>query len=341
MRRLANAIGVLISTVLFTLIVGEAVIRTTNPTPRRNVFRTAVAGPLVLMDGVPTWRDGEANHDDRAAKLEDVACDGVDAFRVLVLGDSIFNGISVAPDDVASVRLARDLRAELGDAHACVKNLAVPGHSLYQTLARGRDVLDSFKPDVVLMELWGGPPRTPILNGTTVYSIEGSPDAARQTYNPLGLPGGLHDALMTRSRLYEYSVLALPAACPMCVFDLTPHEPMLDDFLARVDAQHGKVITFMPAYLFFPLDAQPKQLEMEDEGYLKWIARHGLENVKLWDAWKGTDPATIRIDGCHLNAAGHELLAKSYLDALRPQVDAWKAARAGTVRPTAETPAVP
>lgn len=333
MRRLANLIGVLFSTVLFTLIVGEAVVRLAHPTPRRNVFRTEVAGPLILMDGVPTWRDGEARTDNRAATLEDLGCEGDGAFRVLVLGDSIFNGISVPAADVASVRLARALRAELGDGRACVKNLAVPGHSLYQTLARGREVIDTFKPDVVLLELWGGPPRTPILNGTTVYSIEGSPDAARQVYNPLGLPGGAHDALMTRSRLYEYTVLALPAACPMCVFDLTPHEPLLDDFLARVEAVDGEVITFMPAYLFFPLDAQPKQLEMEDAGYLRWIARHGLHNVKLWEAWKGTDPATVRIDGCHLNAAGHDLLAKSYLDALRPALDTWKSAQAAAASP--------
>ncbi len=333
MRRLANAIGVLFSMVLFTLIVGEAVLRVTNPTPRRNVFRTAVGGPLIMIDGVPTWHDGEEARDHRGDKLEDTACDGTGAFRVLVLGDSIFNGVSVVAEDVASVRLARALREELGENHACVKNLSVPGHSLYQTLAHGRAVLDTFKPDVVLMELWGGPPRTPILNGITVYPIEGSPEDARRTYNPLGLPGDLHDALMTRSRLYEYTVLAMPAYCPKCVMDLTPHEPLLDDFLARVDAVGGEVITFMPAYLFYPLDAQPQKLEVEDAGYLKWIARHGLKNVKLWEAWKGTDPATIRLDGCHLNAAGHALLAKSYMDALRPEVDAWKAAHAAPVEP--------
>lgn len=338
MQRLANVVGVLLSTVLLMLIVGEATVRVTHPTPRRNVFRTEVAGPLTVMDGVPTWRDDATRADGRAATLEDDACDGADAFRVLVLGDSIFNGISVPADEVASVRLARALRAELGERHACVKNLAVPGHSLYQTLARGREAIDTFQPHVVLLELWGGPPRTPILNGTTVYSIEGSPDGARATYNPLSLPSGLHDALMTRSRLYEYTVLAMPAACPLCEYDLTPHEPLLDGFLARAEAAHATVITFMPAYLFFPLDAQPEQLEMEDAGYLKWIERRGLHNVKLWERWAGTDPESVRIDGCHLNTTGHERLAKDFREEIQPALDAWMAGRVGTGEAAPPTP---
>ena len=307
---------------------GEAIIRVWNPPPRRVLVDEARVGPLREIEGVPLYQAANYGSPPRIDLLEDLACDPDDAFRVLVLGDSIFNGMGVETELVASRRLKRQLEEEADGASVCVKNLAVSGFSLYQTLARMRAEIDDFSPHIVLLELWGGPPRVPKRLDGRIYFFHGLPIDELGYGNPFGLPASLNETLLTQSKLYEYSVLASPG-CSQCTHDLTPHLPLLNDALARIQSVDADLVTFMPASLFFPFDKQPKSIELENEGYFEWIDAHGLRNVPLWERFASLDEAAIRLDGCHLNADGHIHLARVFRDEVAPTFQAWRAARAG------------
>ena len=87
-----------------------------------------------------------------------------------------------------------------------------------------------------------------------------------------------------------------------------------------VDAAGGDVLTFMPARLSFPFDAQPRSIRLEMAPWYPWIERHGLSNVELWEALAGHDSAALALDDVHLNAEGQRLLAEVWFESVEPRL---------------------
>lgn len=327
MRRALSAFVYVLTLLLATFVVSEALVRVLHPAPRRLVYRSGDGRQVVDILGVPAWAEGGHGPGSRRWTLEGRDCDDAHAFRVLVVGDSISHGIEIAAPDVASVRLAEALRAQTG-APVCVRNVSMPGFSLYQSMAAARAELPTFVPDVVLLELWGGPPRVPVQVGATIYQIEGDPARVWAALNPLGLPDAAARFLLGRSRFYEYAVLSLDHPDGSGVPSLAPHLPLLDDFVDTFEARGAEVITWMPAFLDRPFTAQPDALFESNADLETWTTRRGLVTLRTWEVWKDQDSAPFGFDGCHLTELGHARLTTLWADALTPHVRAWQAARA-------------
>lgn len=328
MKRITHHLLFTLVILVATVLLAEVLVRVLKPPPRRVLFRAHITHGFEDVDGTWIWHDAPDGPPPRSHVLEDRDCDVDGAFVVLVLGDSIFNGVNIKPPQVGSVLLKHRLQTTWPDTRFCVKNLAVPGYSLYQGIARAHRLLDTVMPDAVLMELWGGPPRVPARVGQTVYFFEGLARGEDGLANPYHVPIAMNAPLLQYSRLYEYLVLAAPDDCRPCRYDLTPHEPMLDRFVDRVTSGGAVLTPFMASFLNHPFTQQPEPLFLTMEGYEAWLARRGLQPVRLWEALAEHDSAALAMDDVHFNAEGQSLLADVWFDALRPTVEAWRTARA-------------
>lgn len=322
---LARTVGTLAFGALLTLLVAELAVRVLRVPPRRAVFDEARYGPFETQDGVVLW-DDRGGGSERGAVLRGEACDPDGAFRVMIVGDSILNGIDLPVEQVASVRLARRLEADHPGLRVCVTNLAVPGFSLVQGLVRARERLEPWPPHLVVLELWGGPPVWPVRVGSRVYLPHGLAPDALGLPNPYGLPPSANHAGLRASRLYELLVLAAPDDCPACRASLGAFEAELDAFVALVRAGGGEVVTVMPARLTDPFDAQVR-VGIENQPWETWVAKQGLRNVRLWEAWAHEAPATLALDPVHLNARGHALLTDVLLGLAEPVLQRFELTR--------------
>lgn len=319
---LARAAGVLARAgigLVVAALLAEALVRGLRVPPRRVVFEAANYGPFSELGGVVVWPD-HGHAVDEVAQLEARACDVEGSFRVLVVGDSILNGIGVHAPEVGTVRLQQALVAE--GVPACVRNLAVPGFSLWQGLARAAPELPTFRPHVVVLELWGGAPVRPVRVGSRVYQPHGQCVDVAGVMNPLGLPSAWNRGLL-RSRLYEAVVLAWPDDCPGARDDLGAFGPVLDGFVAEVRAAGGEVVAVLPTRLDEPIGPGGRAAR-DARVWTDWLGRAGVRHVALWDAWAGVDPATIRLDDVHLDPAGHARLAGELRALVAPDVDRWR-----------------
>ncbi|MCB9681312.1 MAG: hypothetical protein H6733_07540 [Alphaproteobacteria bacterium] len=340
-RRRQDFAYVLIWLVLLVL-VAEVALRVVQPAPRRVIFRESKIGPFTEVHGMPLWPDDDFGPIPRPRLLEDRGCDPDGAFTVVVLGDSIFNGVSVPSAEVGSVVLKHRLEAAHPGLRVCVFNAAVPGFSLYQSIAKATDTLDAWHPDVVLLELWGGAPQKPAHVGSSIYFFRGLARDERGVANPFHLPSGLNAALLAHSRLYEYALVAMPDDCRPCRLDLTPHRPLVDGLVDAVEGWGGRVVTFMPARLSSPFDDQPSAIALEASTWRDWIAERGLENVELWKALAAYDSADLALDPVHLNAKGQAALAEVWEATIAPDVQRWLDVHAPVDQPSdAEPPEAP
>ncbi len=312
MKRTVFAVGFAGLLLLLGLGLAEAFVRAANPTPRRLIVRASKVGPLTEVGGVPLWEPRSSAEPHRQEVLEGRRCRDQGRPLVLVLGDSIFHGINVPAEEVASTLARAMLQQRHPELGFCFVNLAVSGFSLYQSVARAERELTELHPDVVLMELWGGLPRVPTRLDDTVYFFEDLPRGEDGLANPLGLPVALNGRLFRSSRLYEYAVMALPEQCPDCN-DLGEHAALLDGVLDRTRAGGGELVTLMPAQLYFDFDDQPDAILEGNQPLVAWAEQRGVSNVKLWERFDGLDPAPMRLDNAHLSAAGHARLAEVFV----------------------------
>lgn len=305
--------------VFVALLAAEVLVRGLRVPPRRVVFEESSYGPFQTSGDVVTWADrGHDAADVERLEARDCAAEG--SFRVLVVGDSIVNGIGLPSSEVATVRLQDRLVAE--GVQACVRNLAVPGFSLWQGLARATPELPTFRPHVVVLELWGGAPVRPARVGSRVYQPHGQCVGADGIMNPLRLPEAWNRALL-RSRLYEAVVLAWPDDCPELRDDLGAFGPVLGAFVGAVREGGGEVLAVLPTRLDEPIGPGGRAAR-DARVWTTWLARAGIRHVALWDAWTGVDPGTIRLDDVHLDASGQARLATELHALIAPELERWR-----------------
>ncbi|MCB9663361.1 MAG: hypothetical protein H6732_04555 [Alphaproteobacteria bacterium] len=332
MKRLLFEVGFLLLMVCVALLTGEVAVRVVHPTPRRVVVVETPDRPFQTRGGVTVWPDTGIGGAARRRLLEDADCALEGAFRVVIAGDSIFNGIGVPAPEVGSVVAKARLREAHPDLPLCVVNLSVPGFSLYQMVARLESRLDDLRPHLVIFQLWSGPPRWPVRLGDRVVMWEGDP-ADPDLGNPYGLPRAWHAWLFQHSRLYGFAVVAAPADASRPL-DLAPHRAFLDRAVEEVEAVGGEAVTVMAAQPSHPWDAQPPALATLHAAFEPWIDAHALQNVRMSEAFAGLDHSVMGLDEIHLNAVGHQALAGLFVDLIEPRLVAWAQEREGTPEPT-------
>ena len=128
----------------------------------------------------------------------------------------------------------------------------------------------------------------------------------------LPIPGFVHQPLFRWSRAWEYTVLALGPEGER--WGGVP--PEFDEVKRLADACGVQLaLAFLPE-LSRPFGEPPDVVDETHRSLKSWASTNGVPTVDVGQAFKGSyDHEAIRLDPCcHYNDAGHEALARLFLD---------------------------
>jgi hypothetical protein len=315
-------VGGLAAALCVAFLTGEAVIRVVRPAPRTQVIRPGHFYELSDHDGIPVW--SWPDHDEEPAHIRRHGLDCRDDadIKIVVAGDSIFHGIGVPVEKTSAWQLTARINERFPGKRACVINIAEPAHSLYVQAPLIHGLLDDLQPDVLILELWGGLPRTPTRFDDTIYYFQGATLDANGLPDLFGIPAVAHAALWRRSQLWEYVHLAMLPPPSRSVDSEKQAWKVLDDLHAHAARAGTQTVRVLPSFLNRPFADQvllPELFGMD--WYLRWEQERELSSVKLWDALSHLDPLTLGIDACHFNETGHIALTQVFEDAVVPLID--------------------
>jgi hypothetical protein len=324
--------------VLTTLIASELLLAWWAPEPRIQIIRPHGMGSseprdMEVVDDVPLWTFPD--HGPRYAR--DCLVEHPDAVRVVVMGSSIFAGVSIPPTEVFTRRLAERLGT---DKPVCILNLSEAAYGFQNQAKVARRELPEIRPDLVIWEMWGNSLWPYTLVGGTAYRFRELIVGNDGTPNPLRTWPPLHRFLLPRSRLYELAVLSM--ATPMHPKWARKQkrefaETVMKDTLRWVrDDLGADILTVFCPVLYTPFPEQVDRRHAEDpairddryesmEAVIDALEIPKLHLDELF-AEAGIDHEPIRLDPCcHYNLEGQEVLAQilephiaSRLQALTP-----------------------
>lgn len=244
---------------------------------------------------------------------------GGEVRKVLVLGSSIFAGVSLDNEQVFSAALQEALSTE---EPTCVFNLAEPAFSYDAQMALAKEFIAKVEPDVIVWEIWENLPLTYSSVEDTAYrfkKLETGPDG---TPNPMFLPLALHRWLLPRSRAYEYAVITFATPKP-----LDSPRQIWADFATSGLPEIGALASQTGAELLF---VYCPRLDIPFAEQMRWrrnglsadkhfgydlVSRFaqtiGASEVYLAESLGRDDLQEIRLDPCcHYNAKGQKRLAE-------------------------------
>ncbi len=323
----AGRLGKVVLMALLFVSTGELAVRMLRPAPRLLVVRPT--GPRAnitthfgMRDGHPVWKEQGTEE-----RLHPPCAPGLP--EVWLVGDSIFFGIKLKPEEAPSAALQRLLDA--AGVSACVRNLSQPG---YGGAARHRafqaELSTGAVPAVVVVESWESDPMTLKPIGDAWYALaDVHTDATGWPVAPLPVPTGFHHFLFLRSELWWYATLTVQSSHPDAmrrsreVYRTEHFLPMIE----RAQALGAEVITVVAPRLDRPFgDSVSTVWEPgDDRADLRALAEaRGVPVVAIADRLVDQDLVGLRLDlCCHVSAAGAEAYARAMLPevlaGLRPE----------------------
>jgi hypothetical protein len=322
--RVRRALATVIVGVGMFLVTAEALVRVLQPPPRRNLVRAEEVGGFREVGGVWVWSDGDPEGP-RARALQARDCPMADAFRVVVTGSSVLNGVSLPAASTPGVLLQRRLEALAQGRPVCVVNLAVHGFLTLQALAVAEDAVVRLDPHVVVLEVFSSG-HVPARAGALVMPVAGEPGDP-WLGNPLHVPERVHVVLASHTRLYPLVLAALPdppsplGAVPPWIFERTAR---LDE---RLRARGGALVLVRPAHLDDAPTTPHEADRAVDQLWRDWATPRGLSVLAFRDLFAGRTTAPLRIDPVHLSAAGSDVVAGALAEAVEPRLRVWLTTR--------------
>lgn len=301
------------------VVIVEIAMRALNPRPPTQVVRLLDQPPRFrpsLRHGVPVWKASADREHTRCAE------EFPERTRILVFGDSVTYGISLAAPEVFTALLEDGLNAGRGPSGVCVMNFAQPGFGFEQSFAVARDEILRWKPALVLWESFGDDREYIFLHGTAYLVNAPYLGAfARLAVRPdgsiglTGMPAGLNAWLFAYSRLYEMLVLRWGQVEPATTIAAgdPPGVERYRRLRALVDAAGAKLVVYFATPLdrpFAELAADPRELQ---RGVLEFARQHDVPTYVLPRELIDEDHLALRLDPwCHFNAVGHRVLAERF-----------------------------
>jgi hypothetical protein len=315
-RVLKGLVGGLAGLGLF-LATGEGLLRWLNPTPRAQIVRDGEHMPLQERHGVPVWWSPQTE------RFWDLGCveRHPDAPRVMLIGDSIFRGVLVEDERNFSALVRQQAEAATGGP-VCVMNVSEPGWSFQQEWAVVQDLLPKLKPDLVILEAWSNQPESYVQVGDAAYRfgpvVRGSGD------RPHLFEGPIDDLLFRRSRLWEYTTLALARSQKVGEVEEVWGAFLFDRVTPLVEAVTvggGELLVVASPPLHQPFEAtlaerQAALVTEEEVGQVgnlgrayamfeAWTQLYGAAWIDLAVELKAEPVELVRLDECcHFNARG-------------------------------------
>lgn len=292
----------LVFTVLFmgSLGIAEILVRTLRPPGRVQVVRET---KLVTLDGVPYWEESTDRHHLDCARANP------DAYRILVLGDSIFYGSTLPESQVFSTILEGRLRESFAPKMFCVMNYSQPGFSGQQKVALAKRLIPSLRPHVVLWEVWQSDLFSYVILGDSAYNLTHVEVDGLGYPNVFGLPGPVNAWLFETSRLYEYAMLALAprGGKEQRLLEKEYVEERMSPVAALAREAGARLMVALAPPLDRPFESQPRS--SFEETLSAYAEAGGHVFLSLAHALAGRDYLRLRSDPCcHYNAEGHQAL---------------------------------
>lgn len=258
----------------------------------------------VTHDGILLYASGD-ERGPCAARRPDVPVVGL-------FGSSITFGSQLSRAEAFAAQLEERLQQTPG-SDRCVNDYSEPGFGPEQQWALAREVIPATRPRAVVWELWD-PRKHYSVVGHVAFDARGRQLDARGVPVLWPVPAAVADELFQWSYAYQYAALALAPVMPEVATRPAAEvaalcETILPTLKQLAADAHARLLVLVASPLDRPFaEARPSgdvrtvvdcaaRLGME----LVWIARI-LEDQRVED---------VRLDTCcHLNAVGHELLAK-------------------------------
>lgn len=302
-------VGLAAAATLVALLLAEGAARLLGINPGYGRFIALGEAPTRTVNGVVLWQDREPR-----AGADDVARVAAepDAFTVVGLGDSIMYGVG-QPREQTYLETARRALASRTPRRVEILNLAVPGYNTLQEDAVHQEIADRLRPDLVLVHYWSDDGRIYRVVGGYVVDVGDMSADGRLVVRALPLPPAVNDFLLVHSRLYQMltqAVIALDRRATAADWSrvATPLAALQD----RVRRAGGRLVVLASP----ELDGDVARPNSDLPALRRLADQHGFEVVDV-SAWlAGSDAVSIRMDGCHLNAAGHRLLGERLADYL-------------------------
>ena len=265
---------------------------------------------LRMIGDVPVWKFNP-HVDERVANAEclDTAQNGPDVYLV---GDSIFFGVKLDPEDTLGPRLQNLLTTGL-QRDACVVNLSQPGFSFFNEEAVLREAVAERKPRVVVLELWGNSPnRLQMLKGVA-YNFGSMATDEHGFPNP-GVSPDLNRWLFGSSALWRHLSTGLAKHASRSSKDVWRDfvKEDLEPFRVWLEGNGIELVLAYATSLKTPFsDGRP----VENMGYgsvRSWAQKHGIAEVVFSEVFANEDPTAIGIDACcHLNEEGTRMISEA------------------------------
>lgn len=301
---------------------GEGLMRALDPTPRAQIVRHGVNVDLQERHGVPIWWSPETE------RFWDLDCvkRHPDAPRVMLLGDSIFRGVMVDEARNFSTLVKQQAEAAVGGP-VCVMNVSEPGWSFQQSEAIARDLVPELKPDLFILEMWTNLPEYYDRVGDAAYRF--GPVVRGSGNRPHLFEGAVDDWLFQRSRLWEYTTLALARNQRAAEVDELWGAFLFDEVSPLMEAvivggADVLVLATPPLHQPFSATLAERQAALVTEDEVGMVGNMGraYAMAEAWTQLSGgawidlareleAEPVElVRLDTCcHFNARGHEAIA--------------------------------
>ena len=288
---------------LVALLLVEGAARWLGINPGYGRFISLGEAPTRDVGGVTLWQD----HDPRTSADDVTRVAGKrEAFTVVGLGDSIMYGVGQAKTDTYLEEARRRLAGRTARPVE-ILNLAVPGYNTMQEDAVHREIADRLAADLVLVHYWSDDGRIYRVVGGYVVDVGDMSADGRLVVRALPLPPAVNDFLLVHSRLYQVltqAVIALDRRVTPADWSRvsTPLVALND----RVRRGGGRLVVLASP----PLDGDVVRPNSDLPELRRLAEQQGFEVIDLSEWLAGSDAATIRMDGCHFNAAGHRLVGE-------------------------------
>jgi hypothetical protein len=268
-----------------------------------------------VYKGVPLWEmdaKGVLQRQNRGC----VSSDPEGRADVLLLGDSIFHGVRLLPEETLGAQLSDRLDTMLGRS-TCIVNLSEPGYAFQNEKAVAERDMADIKPRIVLLQIWGNTAHQYKLIADRAYNF-GSLETDDRGLPPVSwVSGGINEWLFSHSALWRQFNIRSAGKRTGPTSDVWREmlRTEMDPFYRWVEAQGAVLMLAYPTNLASPF-AEPRNGELSLYPVIQaWAEENDLATMYFQEVFKDDDFKEVRLDPCcHLNAVGTEKIA----DAMAP-----------------------
>ena len=239
---------------------------------------------------------------------------------IVLLGDSIFYGVQLEPEDTLGPSLSRALKRTNGD-DACVVNLSIPGLTLEQELAVIHHEWEQLKPSIVVLEIWHNSPHRVTQVGNAAFNFGRLDVDDDGIPNPFGIPSAVNRVLFANSVIWQRSIEGFASQTAMSSQLWQEALPDIQEFHAWLQDQDVQLVLAFATKLGTPWSAGR---DIERGSYSTvgdWAKINQIPTLWFEDILSGHPVEDIRLDSCcHLNKAGTALVSSSLATVIQPML---------------------